>query len=78
MPCDIWFLGILYFIFASRMKVTQHISQAAGKTLFSFEILPPVKGKSIDSIFNVLDPLMEFKPSFIKYLSVKAMDRSTE
>ncbi|HMT36931.1 MAG TPA: methylenetetrahydrofolate reductase, partial [Chitinophagaceae bacterium] len=47
------------------MKVTQHISQAAGKTLFSFEILPPVKGKSIDSIFNVLDPLMEFKPSFI-------------
>lgn len=65
MPCDIWFLGILYYIFASRMKVTQHISQAAGKTLFSFEILPPVKGKSIDSIFNVLDPLMEFKPSFI-------------
>lgn len=47
------------------MKVTEHIRQAAGKTLFSFEILPPVKGKSIDSIFNVLDPLMEFKPSFI-------------
>jgi len=47
------------------MKVTQHLKQAAGKTLFSFEILPPVKGKSIESIFNVLDPLMEFKPSFI-------------
>lgn len=47
------------------MKVTEHINQASGKTLFSFEILPPVKGKSIDSIFSVLDPLMEFKPSFI-------------
>lgn len=47
------------------MKVTQHIEQAHGKTLFSFEILPPVKGKSIESIFKVLDPLMEFKPSFI-------------
>ena len=47
------------------MKVTEHIQQAKGKTLFSFEILPPVKGKSIDSIFKVLDPLMEFKPSFI-------------
>jgi methylenetetrahydrofolate reductase (NADPH) len=47
------------------MKVTEHIKQAKGKTLFSFEILPPVKGKSIDSIFKVLDPLMEYKPSFI-------------
>lgn len=47
------------------MKVTEHIKQAEGKTLFSFEILPPVKGKSIDSIFKVLDPLMEFNPSFI-------------
>ena len=47
------------------MKVTDHIQQAAGKTLFSFEILPPTKGKSIDSIFTMLDPLMEFKPSFI-------------
>ncbi len=46
------------------MKVTEHISRA-DKTLFSFEILPPVKGKSIESIFNLLDPLMEFKPSFI-------------
>jgi methylenetetrahydrofolate reductase (NADPH) len=47
------------------MKVTDHIKNASGKTLFSFEILPPVKGKSIESIFSVLDPLMEFKPSFI-------------
>lgn len=46
------------------MKVTEHISQAKG-TLISFEILPPLKGKSIESIYDHLDPLMEFKPSFI-------------
>ena len=47
-----------------HMKVTQHIEQAKG-TLVSFEILPPLKGKTINSIFDHLDPLMEFKPSFI-------------
>jgi len=46
------------------MKVTEHIARATG-TLISFEILPPVKGKSIDNIFSNLDPLMEFKPAFI-------------
>ncbi len=47
------------------MKVTDHIKNANGKTLFSFEILPPLKGQHIDSIFNNIDPLMEFKPPFI-------------
>lgn len=46
------------------MKVTQHISEAK-ETIISFEILPPTKGKSIDSIYNQLDPLMEFNPAFI-------------
>jgi methylenetetrahydrofolate reductase (NADPH) len=46
------------------MKVTEHIRNAK-KTLFSIEILPPLKGKSIDSIFNLIDPLMEFNPPFI-------------
>ena len=46
------------------MKVTQHIKNAK-KTLFSFEILPPLKGTSIQSIYNSLDPLMEFNPPFI-------------
>lgn len=46
------------------MKITEHISQAK-KTLVSFEILPPLKGKSIGSIYEHLDPLMEFKPSWI-------------
>lgn len=46
------------------MKVTEHIAQAKD-TLISFEILPPLKGKSIESIYDHLDPLMEFKPSYI-------------
>ena len=47
------------------MKVTQHIENANGKPLFSFEILPPLKGQNIQSIFNGIDPLMEFNPPFI-------------
>lgn len=47
------------------MKVIEHIQQAKGDTLFSFEILPPLKGKSIQSIYDGIDPLMEFDPKFI-------------
>jgi methylenetetrahydrofolate reductase (NADPH) len=47
------------------MKVTQHIENAHGKPLFSFEILPPLKGQNIQSIFDSIDPLMEFQPPFI-------------
>ncbi len=47
------------------MKITEHIQNAAGKTLFSFELLPPIKGKSINDIYNAIDPLMEFNPPFI-------------
>lgn len=46
------------------MKVTEHLKKAK-KPLVSFEILPPLKGKSIQSIYDSIDPLMEFKPSFI-------------
>ena len=48
-----------------NMKVTEHIANAQGKTLFSFEVLPPLKGKTIDTLYQHLDPLMEFKPSWI-------------
>jgi methylenetetrahydrofolate reductase (NADPH) len=46
------------------MKVIEHINQAK-KTLVSFEILPPLKGKGINALWEHLDPLMEFNPSFI-------------
>lgn len=46
------------------MKITDHIQQAKD-TLISFEVLPPLKGKTIVSLYDHLDPLMEFKPSWI-------------
>jgi methylenetetrahydrofolate reductase (NADPH) len=46
------------------MKVIDHLRQS-NKTLVSFEILPPLKGKTINSIYDHLDPLMEFKPAYI-------------
>ena len=46
------------------MKITEHL-KSAKNTLFSIEILPPLKGKSIQSIFDGIDPLMEFKPAFV-------------
>jgi methylenetetrahydrofolate reductase (NADPH) len=47
------------------MKVIDHINGAAGRTLFSIEILPPLKGKGIASLFKGIEPLMEFRPAFV-------------
>ncbi len=47
------------------MKVSEHLANRGDKTLFSIEIIPPLKGKSIQSIFDSIDPLMEFNPPFI-------------
>ena len=47
------------------MKVTDHILNSNGKTLFSFEIIPPKKGNNIQELYDNIDPLMEFKPPFI-------------
>lgn len=47
------------------MKVTEYFDKAKGKTLVSFEVLPPLKGGGMKAIFDTLDPLMEFKPPFI-------------
>lgn len=47
------------------MKVTEYFEKTNGQTLISFEVLPPLKGGSMQTIFDTLDPLMEFKPPFI-------------
>ena len=47
------------------MKVTEHIEKAKGETLFSFELIPPVKGRNIQELYDNIDPLMEFNPPFI-------------
>ncbi len=46
------------------MKVTEKLAKS-DKTIISLEILPPTKGKSIESIYTNLDALMEFKPAFV-------------
>ena len=46
------------------MKVIDRINNSK-KPLFSFEIIPPLKGNSIESIYASIDPLLEFDPSFI-------------
>ena len=35
------------------MKVTEHIQQAKGKTLFSLEVLPPKKGEDIKNLLKM-------------------------
>ena len=47
-----------------EQSVVEHIEKS-NKTLFSFELLPPLKGQSFESTEKAIDPLMEFKPSFI-------------
>ena len=47
------------------MKITDHIKNAEGKTLFSLEVVPPQKGIGIEDLYKNIDPLMEFKPPFI-------------
>lgn len=46
------------------MKVTEYI-QKRKDTIFSFEIIPPLKGKGIEDLCAGIDPLMEFNPPFI-------------
>ena len=46
------------------MKVTDHIEKSSG-TLFSFEVLPSLKGRDIQDLYDVIEPLMEFSPSFV-------------
>jgi methylenetetrahydrofolate reductase (NADPH) len=51
------------------MKVIDHLKKSEGNTLFSFEILPPLKGTSIEGLFHSIESLMEFKPKFIDVTS---------
>jgi methylenetetrahydrofolate reductase (NADPH) len=48
------------------MRIVESIEKAKGKPLFTFEILPPVKGMEIKSIYDAIDPLIEFDPKFIE------------
>ena len=47
------------------MSVTDILKNTT-ETLFSFEVLPPLRGKSIDQIYGAIDRLIPFNPAFIE------------
>ena len=49
------------------MSVAEFLS-ANHKTAFSIEVLPPVRGKSIEQVFKTIDRLMPFNPAYINAL----------
>lgn len=50
------------------MSVAKYIEEAQ-KPVFSFEILPPLKGSSIERVYKIVDKLMEFDPKYINITS---------
>lgn len=47
------------------MNISERISNNTGKTAFSFELLPPLKGNSIQQVYRTIDRLKEFDPKYI-------------
>ena len=45
------------------MKVTDKFRK--GQTLFAFELLPPLKGETISSIYHTVDVLGAYQPAYI-------------
>tara|TARA_B000000475_G_scaffold161074_1_gene129755 strand:- start:4681 stop:5625 length:945 start_codon:yes stop_codon:yes gene_type:complete len=53
------------------VKITEYLNNSK-KTLFSYEIIPPFRGGSIDKIFKLVEDLMPFSPPFIDLTSRSA------
>ncbi|MDE7387838.1 MAG: methylenetetrahydrofolate reductase [Muribaculaceae bacterium] len=51
------------------MTVAESISRANGTPIFSFEVLPPLKGNSIERVYRIVDKLREFDPKYINITS---------
>ena len=50
------------------MNVIEKIKNAKSP-LFTFELLPPLKGHSIERIYSAIDRLVEFEPAYINFTS---------
>lgn len=51
------------------MTVAESIKASGGRPIFSFEVLPPLKGNSIERVYRIVDKLMEFDPKYINITS---------
>lgn len=60
--------GLLLTYDLLEMSVIEKIKNAKGP-LFTFELLPPLKGHSIDRIYSAIDRLVEFNPAYINFTS---------
>ena len=56
-------MGTISFAEADKMKISSMFGQ--GKIVFSFEIFPPKKTSSVDTIYNTLEELKDLSPAFI-------------
>jgi methylenetetrahydrofolate reductase (NADPH) len=52
-----------YEIIDEIMKITEKFK--TDKTLFAFELLPPLKGDTINTLYSTIDTLREYAPSYI-------------
>ena len=50
-------------------KVIDIINSRGDRPVFSFEVLPPLKGNSIYKVFGIIDRLREFDPQFVNITS---------
>lgn len=50
------------------MSVIDKINEAKGP-LFTFELLPPLKGHSLERIYTAIDRLIEYNPAYINFTS---------
>jgi len=53
------------------MHVTEHLARA-DRTLFSFEIIPPPRGKNVQDIIHIMDQIVPVSPPFIDVTSHSA------
>ena len=51
------------------MKVIEHIEQS-DSTQFSYEIIPPLRGKGIQVILEMVEDLRKFNPPFTVYYNL--------